>query len=1070
MIYKSEQFQLISPNVIQEAFELPDFLDDVAAKALTAKLLRYHLGFTWNLLTGEKIFPFQEFIINGWFKKDYSLYMAARALGKCIDKDSFILSKQDGFKKIIEVDIGEEIYTKDRFCKVLEKRVNPIEDGLEIITRQKFSVKGKLGHQTLVFDPATIEFDFKNIENIKIGDFIPIKFGMNEFGNFDISKYFPNCKCINLKPFNLTIDEDFYYLLGLIIGDGCTRHSGSGSFSVSSEDNSTILFLSEISKKLFPESSFQLISKDGNKATDCKISNKLFIQFLQNIGFDTNAKAHQKNIPYSILNSRKCLLRAFLQGLFDTDGAVSYDKQEKKKDSSLNISFSSSSKELIESLKRTLLNFGIVSSLRLHRKAGVAVVCGKECNIQNAYELTITSKKFIQTFYNEIGFRLDRKQNVVKEWLLQTRDKDYFSNLIPVGKYLRDKYGNSAFRKKLGLRKIYNTISENRLRDIIDTGLLTPSDVDKCRELLNNWVFLPVKNILLIKTQTVDIQVENDKCYWSEGMIHHNSYLIAIFCLLYAIFNPDCKIVIVSSNFRRSKDIFSKMDKFLNKKKQNLLACNFVLPYSKNNEKYTLKCINGSEINALPLGTGENLRGERANVLIIDEGLLVSQGIQETVLEPFILANLDLSNQIKTEELDTRMIEQGLLKENERTPVSRNKIIICSSAPYSFQFLYEGIFLPHLEKINASVGDKEKPSYFVTRSSFHIGIRHKIIQQNAIDKVGADEPGMENDPIIGREYWANAVSGAGGFFNMRAVRECTVKPGERPCVQLFGNKKQEYILSIDPSFSDSPCSDYFAIETFLLLKEERKICLVNTYARAGGETKDHYEYFTYLLENFNIVYIIVDATGTDALFIKTYNESEIAKAHHIQLDFIDADLDAEGDGYVQELHKAKSQWNIAGRKIVHKHTMNATSNRRTAELLALQINAKKVLFGSPIMQNREMFGVYRKFKTPFQFKDRTGRPYQGETDGGTFEFLTDQDDYIRFVQDQLAMIVMNSTNNGSVSFGMPSRHERRGDDPDRPRKDHFSAMVMAAFAAKVVFDMLDLTQEVIQDSFTPFFL
>lgn len=530
------------------------------------------------------------------------------------------------------------------------------------------------------------------------------------------------------------------------------------------------------------------------------------------------------------------------------------------------------------------------------------------------------------------------------------------------------------------------------------------------------------------------------------------SYIIAIFCLLYAIFNPNSKIVIVSSNFRRSKGIFGTAEKILRAKNNALLKQNFPRDISKLPDKITLYCVNGAEIIGLPMG-GESLRGERANVLVIDEGLLISEEIQKTILEPFILANLDLASQLKNEELENQLIQEGLMTEEDRSLPPRNKIIVCSSASYDFQYLHEGIFVPHIKNIENSTGDRSKPSYFVCRSSYHIGLKHKIIQQTAIDKVGAEEPGMHDDPIIGREYWGRAANSSNGFFNMRAIRESTVKDGDYPTVLLSGKPKEEYVLAIDPSYSSAPHSDYFAMTVCSLLHEERKICLRHTYARAGGEIADHYAYLVFLLQNFNITYIIIDATGTDGQFIKEFNESAIAKENNIKLKFIEADLEQDGEGYVKGLQQAKSEWNVATKKIVYKHVMSSSVNRKTAELLQSQINARKVIFASKIQMNTEVFNGFKKFDMPFEFKDRKGRPYSD-----SLEYLTDQDDYIRFVQDQLALIKMSSTANGAVTYDLPA-YCARSDDADRPRKDHYSALMMANYAAKHIFDMQDLDTE-----------
>ncbi|MGC4421198.1 hypothetical protein ABXW19_11950, partial [Streptococcus suis] len=73
------------------------------------------------------------------------------------------------------------------------------------------------------------------------------------------------------------------------------------------------------------------------------------------------------------------------------------------------------------------------------------------------------------------------------------------------------------------------------------------------------------------------------------------------------------------------------------------------------------------------------------------------------------------------------------------------------------------------------------------------------------------------------------------------------------------NPKQEFIISIDPSSASGLDSDHFAISTFLLMPDERKMCLVNTYARAGpgADIAAQYEYLVYLFKNFNIIFIII---------------------------------------------------------------------------------------------------------------------------------------------------------------------------------------------------------------------
>ena len=378
------------------------------------------------------------------------------------------------------------------------------------------------------------------------------------------------------------------------------------------------------------------------------------------------------------------------------------------------------------------------------------------------------------------------------------------------------------------------------------------------------------------------------------------SFLIAIFCILYSIFYPKSTIVIVSANFRASKSIFKYIENYTSGKNDSLLKSSFPNRLSKQADRYVLDCVNGSQIIGLPL-SGEGLRGQRANVLIIDEGLLVSEDVQESVLRPFLASNLSLTEQAQITELEDQLIKDGALREEERTVFEKNKLIICSSASFQFEHLYKGIFLPYIKQTQNHTGEAKDPSYFVCRASYHIGLKHRIIQEEVIKAAEhANEAGAEN-PLVLKEFWARFVDVSGGFFNIEFAKKCIYENGQTPTLQLKGNKGSEYILAIDPSYASEKNSDFFAMGVYMLNREEGKITLVNSYGRAGAELAEHYQYLVYLLKNFNISWLIIDSTSTDAQFIKQFNESSIAKENKLHLDFIDADFEVDDIDYQKEL-------------------------------------------------------------------------------------------------------------------------------------------------------------------------
>lgn len=313
-----------------------------------------------------------------------------------------------------------------------------------------------------------------------------------------------------------------------------------------------------------------------------------------------------------------------------------------------------------------------------------------------------------------------------------------------------------------------------------------------------------------------------------------------------------------------------------------------------------------------------------------------------------------------------------------------------------------------------------------------------------------------------REGRAIFTDASGGYFNARKVKEGQVPDGCWPTVQLKGEKDAIYILSIDPSYSAAPDSDFFAFSLLQLDTMEKKTFLVHSFGKAGigGNIGEVYEYFTYLLTHFNIQWIIIDASGTE--FIDSYNQSSIAKERDINLKYITADL--ESDEYTKELKIAKSQWNIKERCMVYPHLFSGKNNRATNEHLQSQINAGRVCFGSRLTLNDKAFNAAKNFKMPYEFLDQYGNKYD------ILQFIQDQDDWQSQVQAQLFLIQISVTSAGTAQYDMPEHMRQRKGDAKRPRKDNYTTLMMGVYASKHLFDMFALEDAPQVTSFQPFFV
>lgn len=536
------------------------------------------------------------------------------------------------------------------------------------------------------------------------------------------------------------------------------------------------------------------------------------------------------------------------------------------------------------------------------------------------------------------------------------------------------------------------------------------------------------------------------------------STLISVFCCLYPVFNPNTKICLISSNFRGARRIFEAAEKMTKGRDADLLYECFYNPPKKMPDIIDWKLENGSNIFALPLSNGEGLRGTRANVVLVDEGLLISKEIQEVIIKPFLTVRQDVGEENEIKKAEDGLIERGIICENDRISFPRNKYHVFSSASYQFEYLYE-MFKNYVENTITPPKEKNFPTYFVARIAYDAIPEWQLFDISQINSAKAN--GGENSEYFKKEYRALFPASSNSYFNIKKMHDCTVKNGEFPTTQIKGDKNAEYILSIDPAYGSSKTNDFFAMGLYLINKDERKITLVHTYGRAGDELKSQHEYLTYLLKYFNVVFITIDASGDE--FIKGYNESVIAKENNIKLGFFtDSNFDDDSI-YLEEILKAKNKHNILSRNYVYGQKFNSLSIRKMNEHLQNRIEAGKVWFASPVCSNEEAFKRYKDMSLPIDLKSRKDVEY------ALLDFIEEQDSWINETKAQLALIEVRATSSGVLQYDLPGV-VRNSKEENRPRKDNYTCLLLACYAAKVYFDMCFNQGRKENDAFIPQFL
>lgn len=584
------------------------------------------------------------------------------------------------------------------------------------------------------------------------------------------------------------------------------------------------------------------------------------------------------------------------------------------------------------------------------------------------------------------------------------------------------------------LKELKGSLHEKEAKILLVNFL--KSNIGLTFQLLSGFELEPIQEIFLrgmfLKDSTLIVA----------GRGFSKSTLAAIFAILAPIFRPKSGTCIISANFRRSRAILEQAEGLIKGKKSDLLLECFPFDLSRKNDEFKFTLSNGSTAFALPLNS-EGVRGTRCSHLLVDEGLLISEDIQETILRPFLTNKQNFQEEREIRRAEDELIEQGLLDEKDRISFPKNKYLVFSSASYEFQYLYK-MYCNWIKNI-MEPNDKEAdpPSYFVARASYEALPENSFLDRTQIN--AAKNNGGEHTDYFKREYKAMFSSASNSYFNIKKLHECTVFAGESPTVQLKGQKDVQYILAIDPSYSASKASDYFAMAVYMLIPQDRRICLVHTYGKAGGELKEHFEYLTYLLTFFDIRLLIIDASGSE--FITGYNESAIAKDRGINLGFLTADFDS--NEYDEQLKIARREHNLLTRKFVYGQKFQSLPIRTMNEHLQNQIEAKKIWFASPLNVHESEYKKAMDFKFPFNFKNKNDQTYDRTN------FIDDQDQWITETKDQTALIEVKATALGTLTYDLPQSLRRaadKGEGVDRARKDHYTTLLLACWGAKCYYD------------------
>lgn len=536
------------------------------------------------------------------------------------------------------------------------------------------------------------------------------------------------------------------------------------------------------------------------------------------------------------------------------------------------------------------------------------------------------------------------------------------------------------------------------------------------------------------------------------------SYLAGVFGILYSIMNPGHTTLLVSATFRSSRRILEDIEKIANSPEGVLLKQMFAKEMTRRQDIMRLEFTNGAAIIAVPLGNADMLRGFRCNVLIIDEGLLIPQQVIDLVLKPFLTKPANVDMQRKVRRVEDKLIAKGMMKEEEREvfrPVS--KMIILSSASYQWENLYT-IYKDYLKNIN----DAEEKGYEDDAATYLVQqLSYEMADEALMDKAILDDikNGSTPQSVLDREYKAIFTQGSDGYFSAKKMAAVTIQDGQEPCVELKGEDGAEYVLGIDPNMGASDTDDHFAMCLLKIIQKpngKRVGLVVHNYAACGCSLKHHILYFIYLLKNFNIIYIAVDASqGSNADFISICNESELFKTEKLELLSVNADFGKENIDIISK--EIKKQYNRGAHQIVQKQYFHSSFIKAANEHLQSCFNFNNIFFAgkaravSHINERLSETDVCNMFNIHPEFTDKEG-------EGSIHEFIAYQDIMMDLVKKECSLIELRASQLGSISYDLPT-NMKRTKNPNRVRRDSYTALYLGNWALKLYLLSLEVPEE-----------
>jgi hypothetical protein len=369
------------------------------------------------------------------------------------------------------------------------------------------------------------------------------------------------------------LDVEVARMLGWVVAEGRSR---GRSVSFTNSNKRALSFVSDVLQRRFTGHFNKPFSRGDTVTID--YSGPGVGSWFERMGCG-GGSAHKRISP-DLLGSPRRVLASFLRSLFGGDGGVCERSVE----------YTSKSEELVRDLQRILYAFGVCSKISSGLKCAT-----NGTRVMRRYWRLVIRGADVAVFASEVGFdECELEKNAALSALVErVESSSVDSDSIPISKDRLRRllsaccealgtgkgHGRGAAKRRGGLKSVLGAkldnlvragvcngrVSRTALRRLLEAGReLAPVEaecfVDLCR---SDRRYVEVRSVGAFgRKRVLDLIVDGDHLFWSDGLISHNTGIAALVAKEAARWGYGCMFIraadLVDRQFGRA--VFDKDD------------------------------------------------------------------------------------------------------------------------------------------------------------------------------------------------------------------------------------------------------------------------------------------------------------------------------------------------------------------------------------------------------------------------------------------------------------------------------------------------------------------------------